>query len=93
MRLLMKIPVPPPADNRIGAEPLFKEKLKSLFSAIGALAGHSNNTGGRRLEYVSEDIRPAQIPATAQQVFQFLRVKPESLPEVIPQPPTARMGY
>lgn len=90
MRFLMKIPIPEDvtADNL-----QFEENLKLLISSIGALATYSNTIEGRRLEYVLVDIAPAQITATAEPVFRLLGVKPEFLPEIVPQPYYGRSGY
>ena len=93
MRFLMKIPIPALTENAIVGEPQFEERLKALFSSIGALAAYSNSVEGRRIEYVLVDIAPARITATAEPVFRFLGVKPEFLPEVVPQPYYGRTGY
>jgi hypothetical protein len=93
MRLLMKIPIPTPAENAVVGDPQFEQKIGALFLSIGALATYSNCIEGRRLEYVLVDIEPARITATAEPVFRFLGVKPEFLPEVIPKPYYGRTGY
>src|ERR1700754_1732986 len=68
MRLLMKIPVPTPAENPLVGDPMFENKLSDLYRRIGALAHYSNRQDGRRLEYVLVDIDPGQITPTAEQV-------------------------
>jgi len=90
MRFLMKISIP---ETAAAGGPQFEERLKSLFSSIGALASYSNTVEGRRLDYVLVDIEPARITATAEPVFRLLGVKPEFLPEVVPQPYYGRTGY
>jgi hypothetical protein len=93
MRFLMKIPVPTPAENAVAADPEFDEKLRRLFSSIGALATYSNIVDGRRIDYVLVDVELSLLTARAETVFRFLGVKPEFLPEVVPQPYYGRSGY
>jgi hypothetical protein len=89
----MKIPIPTAAENPAVAEPQFQDRLRALFSGIGAQATYSSSVDGRRIEYVLVDIDVEQITATAEPVFHFLGVRPEFLPEVVPKPYYGRTGY
>jgi len=94
MRFLMKIAIPTAAENPAVGEPQFNEKLRSFFLKLGAEATYSNMLDGRRFDYVLVDIPDVtQITAVAEPVFRFLKVKPEFLPEVAPQPYYGRFGY
>ena len=94
MRLLMKIAIPTAAENAAVSDPKFNEKLRSLFLKLGAEATYSNTLDGRRFDYVLVDLDDVtQMTAVAEPVFRFLKVKPEFLPEVAPQPYYGRVGY
>jgi hypothetical protein len=94
MRFLMKIAIPAAADNAVVSDPQFSEKLRSLFLKLGAEATYSNTLHGRRFEYVLVNVPDVtQITAVAKPVFDFLKVKPEFLPEVAPKPYYGRIDY
>ena len=87
MRLLMKVVLPP----AVPAAPDFEAEWRALLKRIGALAHYPKEQG--RLQYVLLDPDPSQITPIAQTVFRLVRVKPEFLPEIVPQPYYGRGGY
>lgn len=94
MRLLMKIAIPTRAESVVVSDPEFNEKLRSLFLELQAVATYSTVLDGRRFDYALVDLPDvSQITAVAEPVFRFLKVKPEFLPEVIPEPYYGRIGY
>jgi hypothetical protein len=94
MRFLMKIAIPTTTENAAVSNPKFNEELRALFLKLGAQATYSNTLDGRRFDYVLVDLDDVtQITAVAEPVFRFLKVKPEFLPEVTPQPYYGRVGY
>ena len=84
MRLLMRIAIPPEAANPFLAAPDFEVQWRALLKRIGALASYPKEQG--RLQHVLVDIDPSQITPVAEQVFRFMKVKPEFLPEIAPPP-------
>jgi hypothetical protein len=93
MRFLMKVEIPTAAENALAGDPKFNEKLQDLFLRLGAQATYTRTQGERRVDYVLVDIAAAQITAVAEPVFRLLKVKPEFLPEIVPQPYFGRAGY
>ena len=94
MRFLMKVAIPTAAENAAVSDPKFNEELRGLFLKLGAEASYSNTLDGQRFDYALIDIPDVtQITAVAEPVFRFLKVKPEFLPEVAPQPYYGRIGY
>jgi len=94
MRFLMKVPLPTPSENLAIGEKDFDRKLRNLFTEVGALTTYSTLQDGRRIEWAVVDIHdPAMITPTAKFIFDFLKVKPEFLPEATPKPYFGRVGY
>lgn len=93
IRFLMKVAVPTPAENPSAADANFNGTLQDLFRHLGALATYSRVEDGRRVDYALLALEPAQITPAAERVFRLLQVKPEFLPEVVPQPYYGRSGY
>jgi hypothetical protein len=93
MRFLMRIQIPTAAENAVVSDPIFDEKLRSLFLKVGAQATYSTTQEGRRIDWVVVDIKDAaQIAAVAEPIFRWLKVKPEFLPEMAPKPYFGRIG-
>ena len=84
MRLLLRIVLPPATDNPVLAAPDFEAQWRSLLKRIGALAAYPKEQG--RHQYVLIDADPGQITPIAETVFRLVGVKPEFLPEIVPQP-------
>jgi len=84
MRLLIKIALPAATANPILAAPDFESQWRALLKRIGALAAYPKEQG--RLQYVLIDADPGQITPIAEAVFRLVGVKPEFLPEIVPQP-------
>ncbi|HEX3755139.1 MAG TPA: hypothetical protein VHV26_08695 [Rhizomicrobium sp.] len=85
--------MPTAAENPAAADANFNQALQDLFRQLEALASYSRMEEGRRVEYVLLALEPAQITPAAERVFRLLQVKPEFLPEVVPQPYYGRSGY
>lgn len=84
MRLLMKLPIPTPAENAVTGEPGFSEKLNSLFRELGAQAIFSRRSEARVIAYALFDIPdPSRLLAIAERISLWLKVKPEFLPETV----------
>jgi len=78
----------PPA---ILAAPDFEAQWRSLLKRIGALATYPKEEG--RMQYVLIEADPSQITPIAEAVFRLVGVKPEFLPEIVPQPYYGWRGY
>jgi hypothetical protein len=84
MRLLLKLPVPAPAENAVVGEPGFGEKLNALLKALGARRIFSRRAEGRVIAYALFEIDdPARIFAIAEPLSTWLKVKPEFFPESV----------
>jgi len=84
MRLLIHIVLPVAATNPALAKQDFDAQWRALLKRIGALAVYPREQ--ERSWYVLVDIDPAQITPIGEAVFRLLGVKPEFLPEIVPQP-------
>lgn len=84
MRLLMKVVLPAASENLVLAAPDFETQWRALLKRIGALAVYPKEQG--RVQYVLVDADPSQITPIAEAVFRLAGVKPEFLPEIVPQP-------
>jgi len=80
----MRIAIPADAANPFLAAPDFEVQWRALLKRIGALASYPREQG--RLQHVLVDIDPSQITPVAEQVFRFMNIKPEFLPEIAPPP-------
>jgi hypothetical protein len=84
MRLLLKLPVPTPAENDAAADPGFGEKLNGLLKELGAQRIFSRRADGRLIAYALFEIEePARILAIAKPISVWLKVKPEFFPETV----------
>jgi hypothetical protein len=84
MRLLLKLPIPTPAENAVVSEPKFSERLNQLMKELGAQAVFSRRSANRHVAYALFDIEePARIFAIAQPVCAWLKVKVEFFPETV----------
>jgi len=84
MRLLMRIVIPATTVNPFLAGPDFEAQWRALLKRIGALATYPKEQG--RLQHVLVEADPKQITPIAEAVFRLVGVKPEFLPEIVPQP-------
>jgi hypothetical protein len=82
MRLLMRIVLP--AATPVLTAPDFEAQWRALLKRIGALAAYPREQG--RIQYVLVDADLSQITPIAEAVFRLAGVKPEFLPEIVPQP-------
>jgi hypothetical protein len=80
----MRIAIPAAAANPFLAAPEFEGQWRALLKRIGARASYPREQG--RLQHVLIDADPSQITPIAEAVFRFVGVKPEFLPEIVPQP-------
>jgi hypothetical protein len=83
MRLLMKVTLPATTANALAA-PDLEAQWRVLLKRVGALAAYPKEQG--RLQYVLIEADPGQITPIAEAVFRLVGVKPEFLPEIVPQP-------
>ena len=72
------LPAAVPAAPELGAQ------WRDLLKRVGALAAYPREEG--RTQYVLIDANPSQITPIAEAVFRLVGVKPEFLPEIVPQP-------
>jgi hypothetical protein len=72
-----------PTTSPITAAPDFEAQWQALLKRIGALAAYPKEQG---LQYVLLDVEPGRITPIAEAVFRLAGVKPEFLPEIVPQP-------
>jgi hypothetical protein len=89
MRLLMRVALP--AGTPVLAAPDFEAQWRALLKRIGALASYPREQG--RIQHVLIEVQPGQITPIAEQVFRFMGVKPEFLPEIAPPPYYGLRGY
>jgi hypothetical protein len=82
MRLLMKVVLP--ATTPVLAAPDFEAQWRAVLKRIGALAAYPREQG--RIQYVLVETDLSQITPIAEAVFRLVGVKPEFLPEIVPQP-------
>ena len=71
------------ADTVLGA-PDFEAQWRALLKRIGALADYPREQG--RIQHVLVEADLGQITPIAEAVFRLMGVKPEFLPEIVPQP-------
>jgi len=64
--------------------PDFEAQWRALLKRIGALATYPREQG--RIQHVLVEADPSQITPIAEAVFRLMGVKPEFLPEIVPQP-------
>jgi hypothetical protein len=84
MRLLMKVVLPAATADTLLAAPDFEAQWRVLLKRIGALATYPREQG--RIQHVLVEADPSQITPIAEAVFRLMGVKPEFLPEIVPQP-------
>jgi len=84
MRLIMRVALPPATENPALAAPDFSLKWQLMLKQVGALNADVREQG--RLHFVLLDIDPVQITPTAEAVFRLAGVKPDFLPQIVPQP-------
>jgi hypothetical protein len=84
MRLLMKVVLPAATVDTVLAAPDFEAQWRVLLKRIGALATYPREQG--RIQHVLVEADPSQITPIAEAVFRLMGVKPEFLPEIVPQP-------
>ena len=82
MRLMMRLVLPAAAS--ILSAPDFEAQWRALLKRIGALADYPHEQG--RIQFVLVEADLSQITPIAQAVFRLVGVKPEFLPEIVPQP-------
>ena len=75
----------------VPAAPDFEMQWRALLKRIGALASYPREQG--RLQFVLVEADPSQITPIAEAVFRLVGVKPEFLPEIVPQPYYGWRGY
>jgi hypothetical protein len=80
----MMIVLPAATVNPVLAAPDFEAQWRALLKRIGALADYPREQ--RRIQYVLVEADPSQITPIAEAVFRLVGVKPEFLPEIVPQP-------
>jgi hypothetical protein len=80
----MKVVLPAATENSVLAAPDFEAQWQALLKRIGALAAYPKEQG--RLQYVLVEADLSQITSIAEAVFRLVGVKPEFLPEIVPQP-------
>jgi len=80
----MRIVLPAATVNPVLAAPDFEAQWRALLKRIGALAAYPREQG--RIQYVLVDADLSQITPVAEAVFRLVGVKPEFLPEIVPQP-------
>jgi hypothetical protein len=80
----MRIVLPAATGNHVLAAPDFEAQWRALLKRIGALAVYPREQGGIQYVLVEADLR--QITPIAEAVFRLVGVKPEFLPEIVPQP-------
>ena len=83
MRLIMRVTFPP-AKSTASSAPDFDLKWQLMLKRIGALNADVREQG--RLHFVMLDIEPGQITPIAEVVFRLAGVKPDFLPQIVPQP-------
>jgi len=66
------------------AAPELGAQWRDLLKRVGALASYPREEG--RVQYVLVEADPSQITPIAEAVFRLVGVKPEFLPEIVPQP-------
>jgi hypothetical protein len=91
MRLLMKVVLPAATANSVLAAPDFEAQWQALLKRIGVLAAYPKEQG--RLQYVLIEADPSRITPIAEAVFRLVGVKPEFLPQIVPQPYYGWRGY
>jgi len=87
----MKIILPAATVNPVLAAPDFEAQWRALLKRIGALAAYPREEG--RMQYVLVEADLSQITPIAEAVFRLVGVKPEFLPEIVPQPYYGFRGY
>ena len=80
----MRIVLPGATADAVLAAPDFETQWRGLLKQIGALAHYPREQG--RVQYVLIEADPGQIMPIAEAVFHLVGVKPEFLPEIVPQP-------
>lgn len=73
------------------AAPDLGAQWRALLKRTGALAAHPRDDG--RTQYVLLDTDIGQITPIAEAVFRLVGVKPEFLPEIVPQPHYGLRSY
>ena len=81
----------PAATASALAAPELGAQWRDLLKRVGALAAYPREEG--RVQYVLVEADPSQITPIAEAVFRLVGVKPEFLPEIVPQPYYGWRGY
>jgi len=84
MKLIMRLALPAATQHAALAAPDFQAQWPDLLKRIGALNADVREQG--RLHFVMLDIEPGQITPIAEAVFRLAGVKPDFLPQIVPQP-------
>ena len=79
----MRVSFPPTKSPALAATD-FDLKWQLMLKRIGALNADVREQG--RLHFVMLDIEPSQITPIAEAVFRLAGVKPDFLPQIVPQP-------
>ena len=87
----MRIILPAATANPLLAAPDFEAQWQALLKRIGALASYPREQG--RIQHVLVEADLSQITPIAEAVFRLVGVKPEFLPEIVPQPYYGWRGY
>jgi hypothetical protein len=80
----MRVVLPAATANPVLGAPDFEAQWRALLKRIGALATYPREQG--RIQHVLVEADPSQITPIAEAVFRLMGVKPEFLPEIVPQP-------
>jgi len=80
----MRVVLPVATANPVLDAPDFEAQWRALLKRIGALATYPREQG--RIQHVLVEADPSQITPIAEAVFRLMGVKPEFLPEIVPQP-------
>ena len=80
----MRVVLPAATVNPVLGAPDFETQWRALLKRIGALATYPREQG--RIQHVLVEADLSQITPIAEAVFRLMGVKPEFLPEIVPQP-------
>ena len=80
----MRVVLPAATADAVLSAPDFEAQWRALLKRIGALATYPREQG--RIQHVLVEADPSQITPIGEAVFRLMGVKPEFLPEIVPQP-------
>jgi hypothetical protein len=85
MRFLVKVEMPTVQENPVIAEKDFDKQMEALLVKIGAEKAYYRAIAGKRVDYIIINIGDIRrIPEIGDAIYQWLKVKPEFLPEMAP---------